>query len=130
MHKFSLLLLSIFAAQSIKAGAAAASHQDAQNHFIALERSVGIKTPKSKIDEIRRSGKGPRGTQMQMDAVRDELNELVGAEPLDVKTIHQKIEQFEAMNPGRWPRAEDYRRLLIAKLAAEKEEAAEGQPHK
>lgn len=55
----------------------------------------------------------------EMNVLRTELNELFKKDSLsmqDIKTIDQKIDQLNALNPQRWPQAADYKALLNARM--------------
>lgn len=90
-------------------------HGIIQRDFQRLQQQLGIVTPVTKIQAIRKLRPGPQGTQEQLNAVRAALNQLLSKERLtdrDIAEINQKINELDRLNPARWPKPEDYRAIL------------------
>lgn len=91
-------------------------HYAIQNEFLRIEKSVGINTPRNTVNHTKRVS-GKQGKQHQFDKARGELNKLLQATPLDVKKIQVQINELQSLNPARWPRPDDYIRVLDKKMA-------------
>lgn len=86
--------------------------------FLHLQKQAGISLHVATMKP--RVVVGQTATQIDFNKVRSELNNLLKEEALsddDIKKIEEKINHLDALKPARWPRAEDYRALLKAKIA-------------
>jgi len=99
-------------------------HKEIQDEFIQILKSEGMSVPqmrkaptgpRSDRFGIKRVGKQLKG-QVQFNTIRAELNDLLQQKPINKKAIENKITELRKGNPARWPRAENYVRVLREKV--------------
>jgi hypothetical protein len=95
-------------------------HPALQRQFLEIQRKLGIKTPNWMVKSQRKLRRGPQGTQEAMDSLRSDLNNLLFQDELDNEDIalaNQNIRELERLNPARWPRPADYKKVLDIKIS-------------
>lgn len=99
-----------------------------RSKFAQIQNSVGLSSSPAEMKP--RQVTGMQGTQGEFNYVRVGLNGLLDKPTLsgtDIQTINAKINELKGLNPGRWPRPDDYIAVLNAKLKQHKgKEESEG----
>ena len=105
------------------------SQTDVKEEFKQLRKKFGLETT---ADEMQRMTpvRGRQGTPAQMYAARSQLNKLFSQGQFtdaDIAQITTLIDQFQKLNPARWPQPSDYKALLVL-IAGPAQSASQAQP--
>lgn len=96
-------------------------YEISKQQFIKLQQPLGILTPVQDMQPLTVRGQQPGG-QWHFNKLRLVLNEALSQPFLtakDIEFIESKITRLTQLKPGRWPRAEQYKALLEAKIQAQ-----------